>query len=139
MLWSMGETEGLEVLIKMTEQKENLMRASGAWGIGEIATREKITEMRMASVDPESLMTNEFFERMDRALERMHVMLDETDLMILRNVVRTLGKMGNRRSTHHLIKKYQVTEDDEIKSMLLTTLDEIGSYSIVRQMKDDMN
>jgi DNA primase large subunit len=110
------------------------MRASGAWGIGEIGTRKKIDELTLSSDNLDTLLSESFFEKMDRALNSLYILLNDNDKMVLKNSIRSLGKMGNRQSVTKLIKKFQSSEDDEIKMMILSSLDEIGSYNVVKKL-----
>lgn len=135
MLWSLGVADVVVDLLAMINDRQVLMRASGAWGIGEIAGRERVAKMRAAAGQSGADLDASLFERLDNCLDGLHRLLDDSDAMVMRNAIKALGRMGNRQSSHRLIRKYQEIQDEEIRLIILGALDEIGAGHIVREAR----
>ncbi len=133
-LFQLGDASAIDHLLEMTRDREPLMRASGAWGLGEIATREKIAAMREAAglndAIPESLFT-----ALDGALDSLHALLDDGNPMVARNAARALGRVGNRRSAVALIRAFNACRDDEVRQAILLALEAIGGAELVGKFR----
>jgi HEAT repeat protein len=132
-LFGLGELESVNSLIEMTQSTNHLPRASGAWGLSEIASRGIEN-----SQTNQLLVTEETVLQLDRALEVLHQLLADQHPMVLSNVVKGLGRIGNHQSVVKLINAFHNMEDDEIRMLILGALDQIGSYRVVRQLKNQV-
>lgn len=138
MLWTIGSTEGLAILLTMTRQKEPLMRASGCWGLGEICSPQRMDELRHNHPTPEILVNAEFLSQLDQCLDLVVSLLYDDNPMVVRNAARAIGRMGNRRVVDDLVKACKTNTDSDLRGVMLEALDMIGSFHVVRQLREEL-
>jgi len=131
-LYQLGELSGLDTLIKMCVDRENyLMRASGAYGIGEITSKEQARVIAEKLEDKNAALAPLRLEKLECARIMLEKLLTDDEMIVKTNAARALGRMGNPLSITVLVenlKKYKRSE--AFYCNLLAALKELTSPNV---------
>ncbi len=136
-LYQLGETSGVKALIEMCDDGSNyLMRASGAYGIGEITSKE---QARVIAEKIDNI--NDFFSDgrlalLETARLKLEALLDDAETIVKINAARALGRMGNPLAVTALVNKIKgLNHKDELYQPALDALKELSSPNVFRQLE----
>jgi len=131
-LYQIGDLRGLTTLIEMCRDKvSGLMRASGAYGIGQIASKRAAKNIFIYLTNEDFILNEERFKLLEDArLILEELMRDESDSMVKANIIKALGLLGNANSIPAFIKEFKrLPKTSSFRPMLLSAMTEItGSY-----------
>jgi len=131
-LYQIGDLRGLTTLIEMCRDKNSsLMRASGAYGIGQIASKRAAKNIFIYLTNEEFILNEDRFKLLeDGRLVLENLMSNETDSMVKANIIKALGLLGNANSIPAFIKEFRkLPKTSSFRPMLLSAMTEItGSY-----------
>ncbi len=125
--YNSGYLPAVQTLFEMCGDSENfLMRASGAYGLGEIYSREFMAGLIIENSPLYNLteMIEENNSKMAHALEILENLLDDPEKMVRNNAARALGRIGNSAALKKIICKYlQIKKQkNDLKESLLAAL-----------------
>ncbi|MEZ7891959.1 MAG: adenylate/guanylate cyclase domain-containing protein [Candidatus Wallbacteria bacterium] len=136
--YQLGEPDGLKTLINMCrDTSRHLMRASGAYGIGEATSREysrsvfeNISRLGDRIIDEHRL------KLIDEARVTLEQLLGDPDLMVRINAASALGRMGNPLSIEALVIKYKTLQaGDSLIPHIISALKHLTSSHIFKMIE----
>lgn len=136
-LYQLGEISGIKALIEMCGDKANyLMRASGAYGLGEITSKE---QARVIAAKLENI--NGFFSGgrlalLETARLKLESLLDDEETIVKTNAARALGRMGNPLAVTALVNKIKgLNNKNELYQPVLDALKQLCSPNVFKQLE----
>jgi len=136
-LYQLGDLAGLKTLLEMCRDASNyLMRASGAYGLGEITSKEQarvIAEKLESAGDYFSPGRLELLESARLTLENL---LSDVENIVKVNAARALGRMGNPLSITALVNVIKTANPrDDVYQPALGALKELTSPNVFKQIE----
>lgn len=133
-LYQLGDLEGLRTLLGMCRDIHNpLMRASGAYGIGEITSRDRAVNILEGLGSREGFIDEARLKLIDEGRVVLESLLSDSDMIVRVNAARALGRMGNSLSLSPLVAKFRtLRKNDPFRPLLLSTIRELSSPHVFR-------
>lgn len=136
-LYQLGELGGLKTLIEMCRDGSNyLMRASGAYGLGEITSKEQARVIAEKLDDINQLFSPERLDMLENARLTLETLLGDPEVIVRTNSARALGRMGNPLAITALVNKIKtLTSKDDLYQPALDALKELTSPNVFKQLE----
>ncbi len=140
LLYQTGDLEGMNALLEMCAQANSpLMRASGAYGVGEVTSRERAREIMQSLGRPDAVVTEDHLQLLARARLKLEALLQDADQMVRRNAARALGRMGHESSLSALVKCFRsLGAEDPARSTVLSAITEIAGSHVLRMLDNEL-
>lgn len=136
-LYQLGELSGLKTLIAMCRDIGNyMMRASGAYGIGEITSKEQARVIAEKLASENDIFAPERLSLLDEARITLETLLDDPENIVRVNAARALGRMGNPLAITALVNRIKnLARSDELYRHVLDALKELTSPNVFKQLE----
>ena len=140
LLYQTGELDGLRTLLDMcTEKSSALMRASGAYGIGEVTSRERAREILQSIDHPETIVSVDRLQLLSQARLQLEALLQDHDQMVRKNAARALGRMGHEGSVPALVRCFRsLSAEDAARPTVLSAVTEISGSHVMKVLENEL-